>query len=185
MLVDEEKSEVEDEELEESTTFVSDEPPQIPPLRRISKFKPKLRIIPENKITSSVLADRRKVKSETDDESLEAAPPRLQDNGKAGETLSNHVADAIDDDDVSSTPDGMSQVDRPVTQLETKLINGNGNATETPPYSLALKSRFVIAISIASEPPSEMERSFHLTPNLEDELSADDLEVLEEDAEAV
>jgi hypothetical protein len=208
LLVDEEKSEIEDEELEESTTFVSDEPPQIPPLRRISKFKPKLRIsIPENKITSSVLAERHKVKCETDDESLEATPPRLQDNGKAGETLSNHVADARDDDNVFSTPDSMSHVDRPATQLETKVYVPTGaygayktssglslvsssTATATPPRlrhtalhsspGSSLRSRYS-----ASEPPSEMERSFHLTPSLEDELSADDLEVFEEDAEAV
>ena len=203
LLVDEEESEVEDEELEESTTFISDEPPQIPPLQRISKFKPVLKIsIPENNISSSIFAEHHKTEGETDDESLEIAPPHLQDNHKAGETPPNYVADARDDDDVFATPARMSHIDRSVTQLETKVYvptgaygayktsSGPSSMNSTPPRlrhtalhsspDLSLRSRY-----LASEPPSEMEQSSHLTPCLEDGLSVDDLEVFEENAEAV
>ena len=201
--VNEDKSEVEDEELEESTTFISDEPPQIPPLQPISKFKPILKIsIPINKLSGSISAERHKTESETEDESLEVAPPRLQDNDKAGETTSNHFLDARDEDDVFSTLLRMSHTDRPVTRLKTKVYvptgaygayktsSGPSSVSYTPPrlrhtalYSspgLSLRSQYS-----ASEPPSEMEQSFHLTPCLEDGFSVDDLEVFEEDAEAV
>lgn len=200
--VDEEESEIEDEELEESTTFISDEPPQIPPLQRISKFKPLLKIsVPVNKLPSSISAEHHKTENETEDESPEVAPPRLQDD-EAGETPSNHFADARDEDDVFSSPDLKSHIDRPVTRLETKVYVPTGaygayktssvpsSTNSTPPrlrhtalYSspgLSLRSRYS-----ASEPPSEMEQSFHLTPCLEDRFSVDDLEVFEEDAEAV
>ena len=192
-------SEIEDEEVEESTTFISDEPPQIPPLQRISKFKPMLKIsIPVNNLPSSISAEHHKTESKTEDESLEVAL-RLQDNDKAGETLPNRFADARDEDDVFSTPGRLSHTDRPVTRLETKVYvptgayktsSGPSSVNSTPPrlrhtalYSspgLSLRSRYS-----ASEPPSEMEQSFHPTPCLEDGFSVDDLEVFEEDAEAV
>jgi hypothetical protein len=209
LLLQDAESEEENEELEESeesTTFISDEPPQIPPLQRISKFKPILKIsIPGNKISSSVFAEHHSIESETDDESLMVVLPRLQDSDKAGETLSNHVTDARDDDDVFSTPDGMSHICRPVIQLETKVYIPMGayhayktpsgpssmnSSTATPPRlrhtalhsspDQSLRSRYS-----ASEPPSVMEQTIRCTPSLENVLSVDDLEVFEEDAVAV
>jgi hypothetical protein len=209
LLLHEAESEEEDEELEESeesTTFISDEAPQIPPLQRISKFKPILKIsIPKNKIPSSVFAEHHSIESETDDETLEIVPPRLQNNNKAGETFFDHVADARGDNDVFSTSDGMSHIDRLVTRLETKVYIPTGayrayktssgpssmnSSTATPPRlrhtalhsspSQSIRSRY-----LASEPPSVMERTIRCTPSLEDVLSVDDLEVFEEDAVAV
>lgn len=135
----------ESHDLETST--ISDEPPQIAPLRPVSKFLPDLTInIPDNEIGSSIVIEHNSIKDEeeADNEdscrdSLHVAPLRLRSSNvtsvpkygdttaetsfyTAGETSFYYTPAAKeDDDDVFTTSVGTSQTERPMTSFMAKL----------------------------------------------------------------
>lgn len=125
---------------------ISDEPPQIAPLRPVSKFLPDLTIsIPDNEIGSSIVIEHNSIKDEeADDEdsrrdSLHVAPLRLRSSNMtsvskygdataetsfytAGETSFYYTpATKEDDDNVFTTSAETSQTERPMTDFMAKL----------------------------------------------------------------
>ena len=127
----------EDEE-KSATSLISDEPPQIAPLRPVSKFLPTLTIsIPDNKITHSVVAEHYSGEDEGEDDgedsehgSLHVAPLRLhssnltsgsEHDSTAAETSFYYRPGAKDDNAVFSSSDETSQIDRLVTNFAVTL----------------------------------------------------------------
>lgn len=125
------------EEDERLSSSISDEPPQIAPLRPVSKFLPKLTIsIPENIETGAIAVPRNMSLEDVEGaedsggEAVHVAPlrprsPKLPSASmrdvSAVETSFCYNAYAKADDDVFSSPSETSHVDRPVSSFMIKL----------------------------------------------------------------
>ena len=124
------------------TSTILHDPPQIAPLRPVSKFLPTLSIsIPDNELSSSMIAEHGSSKTDDDDEvesegnnndrdSLNVAPLRPRSSNltfvpyqesSAAETSFYYTAQAQQDDDVFTPSDETSRIDRPVSNFDSKL----------------------------------------------------------------
>lgn len=126
LLDDGSESIVESEEA--SMCSISDEPPQIPPLRPVSKFMPALNIkIPKNEFAGFVLAEHGSVDSDSDSDSLHVAPLRLrlakltQVARDSGGSYTSSSCAAQETDDVFSVPDDVSETESLITNFIIRL----------------------------------------------------------------
>lgn len=171
-------SEATDEKFVESeSSTVSDDAPQIPPLRPLSKFMPALTIsIPENELSGIVVAEHFSIGNQSEDDGTDsefesscgASLPWLSDSTVESKNDDNlretPFCNLKEDDDVFVPSHETSQNDSPMTNFMTRLRDTMEPKCRYKPTSAAVTA---ISASITLTTPSKLRHTaLQKTPGL-------------------